>query len=161
MTSGDNILTTFLDNRLLEMRAALETRGVAITAKRARLLEFLVRSEDHPSVSEIHDGVRRSFPTTSLATVYNTIELLKDARQVLEIEFSGAANRYDGRSPQPHPHIICLRCHRIGDLDLAEPSESLDAVSAATGYKVVHQRTDYYGVCPACQGDSQQGNRAG
>ena len=133
------------------MKASLAGRGVAITPRRAKLLEVLIESDRHPSVSEIHDEVRRSFPSTSLATVYNTIELLKDADQVLEIEFSGAANRYDGRRPQAHPHLICLSCERIDDMDTAEDDDPLDAISAATGYRIVRRRTDYYGVCPECQ----------
>ena len=133
------------------MKGAMEARGLALTPRRSKLLEILASSERHPSVGEIHQEVTRSFPGTSLATVYNTIELLKEAGQVLEIEFSGAANRYDGRRPQSHPHLICLECERIEDGDLAEPDLPLDAVAAATGYKLVSRRTDYYGVCPACQ----------
>ena len=66
---------------------------------------MLIPSDHHPTVGELHREVRRSFPRTSLATIYNTIELLKEAGQVLEIEFSGAPNRYDGRRPNPHPHL--------------------------------------------------------
>ena len=28
---------------------------------------------------------------------------------------------------------------------------SLDQVSDASGYQLVRQRTDYYGICPVCQ----------
>jgi Fur family peroxide stress response transcriptional regulator len=144
-------LTEELETRVLEMKGAMEARGVALTPRRSKLLEILVASDRHPSVAEIHEEITRHFPGASLATVYNTIELLKEAGQVLEIAFSGAANRYDGRRPLSHPHVICLECERIEDGDLAEPDMPLDAAEAATGYKLVNRRTDYYGVCPACQ----------
>ena len=134
------------------MKAALVAEGVAITPRRGKLLEVLVASERHLNVNDIHQEVKRSFPGTSLATVYNTIELLKETGQVLEIEFSGVANRYDGRRPQAHPHLVCTQCEKIEDLDSIEPDGSLDDISRATGYQVVSQRTDYYGVCPKCQG---------
>ena len=137
------------------MRSALAAKGVALTPRRAKLLEVLVASERHPSVGEIHREVKRSFPRTSLATIYNTIELLKETGQVLEIEFSGAANRYDGRRPAAHPHLICLRCEKIEDLEMVETSEPLEVISAATGYEIMHRRTDYYGVCPNCQTGSE------
>ena len=140
-----------LKSRLEEMKAALVAEGVIVTRRRGKLLEVLVASERHPNVNDIHQEVRRSFPGTSLATVYNTIELLKDIGQVLEIEFSGVANRYDGRRPQAHPHLICTQCEKIEDLDSIGPDEPLDAISRATGYEVVRQRTDYYGLCPNCQ----------
>ncbi len=140
-----------LQERVTEMRTALAEKGVAMTPRRAKLLEVLVASDRHPSVGEIHEEVRRYFPGTSLATIYNTIELLKETGQVLEIEFSGAANRYDGRIPQAHPHLICVECEKIEDLEMVEPSEPLEAISAATGYRLINRRTDYYGVCPQCQ----------
>ena len=146
-----------LNTRLKEMRTALEETGVAITPRRGKLLEVLLASEDHPSVSEIHQEVKRFFPGTSLATVYNTIELLKETDQVLEIEFSGAANRYDGRRPQSHPHLVCTRCDKIEDLDVDDVGEPLNAISADTGYQLVGHRTDYYGVCPDCQSKGNAG----
>jgi len=133
------------------MKAALTIEGVALTPRREKLLEILAASARHPSVSEIHEEVKRYFPQTSLATIYNTIELLKDTGQVLEIEFSGASNRYDGRRPRSHPHLVCLECAKIEDLDSVEAGEPLEAISAATGYEIVRHRTDYYGTCSDCQ----------
>ena len=144
-------MTPEVETRLTEMREALAERGISMTSRRAKLLEVLVSSEHHPSVSEIHQDIKRYYPGTSLATVYNTIELLKETGQVLEIEFSGSANRYDGRRPTPHPHLVCIECERIDDLDIVESDEALEEVSRTTGFKVVSKRTDYYGVCPDCQ----------
>ena len=79
------------------MKDALRNKGVSLTPRRTKLLEVLLASDHHPTVSEIHDGVKQFFPRTSLATIYNTIELLKETGQILEIEFSSASNRYDGR----------------------------------------------------------------
>ncbi len=126
---------------------------MSLTPRRAKLLEVLIASERHPSASEIHHEVKRFHPGTSLATVYNTIELLKDAGQVLEIEFSGASNRYDGRRPRSHPHLICLECEKIEDMDAFGAEEPLEDVSSATGYNITRRRTDYYGVCPDCQAE--------
>ena len=148
-------MTTDLEARLLEMRATLDARGVAITPRRAKLLEVLLASEHHPSAGDIHRELRRFFPKTSLATIYNTIEILKETGQVLEIEFSGAANRYDGRRPQSHPHLVCVQCDRIEDLDLPELDEPQHLIASATGYNLVGRRTDYYGVCPECQTENE------
>ena len=137
--------------RLSEMKTALQTKGVSITPRRSKLLEVLLASETHPTVSEIHEGVKAYFPRTSLATIYNTIELLKETGQILEIEFSGASNRYDGRRPDSHAHLVCLNCEKIDDMDAVELEEPLEAVSNATGYQIIRSRTDFYGICPNCQ----------
>ena len=149
---------TDLQHRIIEMKQALLDGGVSLTPRREKLLEVLIDSDNHPSASEIHEGVRRYYPGTSLATIYNTIEILKETGQVLEIEFSGAANRYDGRIPDSHPHLICLECERVDDLQLAEDDGPLDEIAKATGYRIVRRRTDYYGICPECQ--NKQGGAA-
>ena len=107
------------------MRAALKQRGTRLTPRRDKMLEVLVTSERHPSASEIHEEVRRFHPRTSLATIYNTIELLKVTGQLQEIEFSGAANRYDGRRSHHHPHLICLHCEKIERLGLGRPQRTI------------------------------------
>ncbi len=140
-----------IQKRLDEMQSALEHRDVSLTPRRAKVLEILATSDLHPSVSEIHSQVQRRFPSTSLATVYNTIELLKDAGQILEIEFSATPNRYDGRRPEAHPHLVCVECQRIDDMDVSGPAAEFASLEAATGYEIVHQRTDYYGICPSCR----------
>ncbi len=139
--------------RVEEMRSSLSSLGVAITRRRAKMLEILASTDRHPSANELHAEVRRWYPSTSLATVYNTIDLLKEAGQILELEFSASANRYDGRRPASHPHLVCISCQSIEDMD--DPHDpgarALDRLSHATGYRLVRQRTDYYGICPACQ----------
>jgi Fur family peroxide stress response transcriptional regulator len=155
ITETQTLPTDRFESRLLEMKTVLEARGAAITPRRAKLLEALLASEVHPTVGEIHDQVRRAFPSTSLATIYNTMELLKATGQVLELQFSGTANRYDGRRPQPHPHLMCLRCDTIEDVDLAGLDEQAEEIGAATGYKIVGRRTDYYGICPPCQAEEE------
>ena len=141
-----------VQHRVEEMRSSLSSLGVSITRRRAKMLEVLASTDRHPSVNELHAEVRRWYPSTSLATIYNTIEILKEAGQILELEFSGSANRYDGRRPSSHPHLICLQCEAIEDMDLPESgADRLDLLSDATGYRLVRERTDYYGICPDCQ----------
>lgn len=141
-----------VQHRVDEMRASMSELGVNVTPRRARVLETLASTDCHPTVNEIHSEVRRLYPSTSLATIYNTIELLKEVGQVLELEFSGSPNRYDGLRPDSHPHLICLSCRSVEDMDMFEIEDvSLDQVSHASGYHLVRQRTDYYGICPVCQ----------
>ena len=40
--------------------------------------------------------------------------LIKSLGEVLEPGFT-AGNRYDGRKPLPHPHVVCLKCNKIID----------------------------------------------
>jgi len=137
--------------RLEHMLSSLKERGQRITPQRLAILRILASSEGHPSVEEIYSVVVKDFPTTSLATVYKTITLLKELGEVLELEFSRGSNRYDGSKPFPHPHVVCTRCNRIVDPDLESLSALTAEVSEQTGFKVVNHRLDFYGLCPECQ----------
>lgn len=139
------------ETRLEHILSSLRERGQRITPQRLEILKILASSEEHPSVEEIYSAVVKDFPTTSLATVYKTIALLKKLGEVLELEFSQGSNRYDGSKPFPHPHVVCTRCKRIVDPDLESLTAMTAEVSEQTGFKVVNHRLDFYGLCTECQ----------
>ena len=97
------------------MVAVLKKHGLRITPQRLAVLKILAKSENHPEVEWIYRSIKKDFPTTSLATVYKTIHLLKELNQVLELGFADRGSRYDGNKPYPHPHIICTSCGAIVD----------------------------------------------
>jgi len=140
--------------RLQELVQKIRERGGRLTPQRVAVLKVLAESQGHPSVEQIHDQIKADFPTTSLATIYKTITLLKEMGEVLELGFGDGSNRYDGNRPYPHPHLICTHCGEIRDLDVSALSGILYQLSQQEGYQVVGHRLDLYGVCPACQASS-------
>lgn len=136
--------------RLDDVVAKLRSAGYRITPQRLAIARIVVESEEHPSVEQIHRQVQEDFPTTSLATVYNTLERLKEMEEVLELPFSGGSH-YDGRNPRPHPHLVCTVCGAIEDLDI-DLGSAAEEVAATRGYADVRHRLEFYGVCPRCQG---------
>ena len=97
------------------------------------------------------DEVKEIFSTTSLATIYKTVILLKHLNEVLELGFPDGSNRYDGNQPYPHPHIICTRCKRITDPDLGSMTQLAAEAAQKTGYEILDHRLDFFGICPECQ----------
>ena len=57
--------------------------------------------------------VQGYYPPPSLATVCNTQEILKETRQVLELEFSVSLSLDNGPRSDPHLHNFRIDCHRI------------------------------------------------
>ena len=136
--------------RLDELITKLKERGHRLTPQRMAVLRILATSEEHPSVEQIYDLVKADFPMTSLATIYKTVTLLKEMGEVLEIGLNNG-NRYDGNKPYSHPHLVCTECKRIKDLQVANLSELPQKVAQSTGYQIVSQRLDFFGICPQCQ----------
>jgi Fur family peroxide stress response transcriptional regulator len=137
--------------RLEQMLSELRKQNFRITPQRHAVLKILAVSDGHPSVENIYSRVKQDFPTTSLATVYKTVTLLKEMGEVLELGFSHESSRYDGNNPQPHPHLICIRCHKIMDPDIETLTEMSDEISQKTGFEIVNHRLDFFGICPECR----------
>jgi Fur family peroxide stress response transcriptional regulator len=139
--------------RFEQLMNKLRQQGFRLTPQRVALLRLLANSEGHPSASQLFDQLKSQFPTTSLGTIYKTLNLLKDLDEVLELGFSDDDNRYDGNRPDPHPHLICIRCRKIIDPDDSSTQGLIGEMTQLSGYEIVSHRLDFYGICPDCQGD--------
>jgi len=137
--------------RFNEMIAKLKAKGCRMTPQRLAVVRILAMSEEHLSAEKIYERVKPGFPSTSLATIYKTVTLLKKMGELMELGFVDDSNRYDGTRPYPHPHLICMKCKKIIDPEIPTLSELPRELAKRTGYRVVNHRLDFFGICPQCQ----------
>jgi len=140
-----------VSERFERLQEKIRDKGHRMTPQRLAILKILAESEGHPSAEMIYERIKSEYPVTSFATVYKTIALVKALGEVLELEFSHDSNRYDGKKPYPHPHLICVECKKIIDPDLETLDHLQKEISSQTGFKVVNHRLDFFGICPECQ----------
>jgi Fur family transcriptional regulator, peroxide stress response regulator len=139
------------DQRLDKMITVLRDTGHRITPQRLAVLRILASSKNHPSVEMIYEQVKKDFPTTSLATVYKTITVLKELKEVLELGFADTGSRYDGNRPYPHPHMICTKCGAIVDPEFSGMDQMAAEMAEKSGFLITHQRLDFFGLCRECR----------
>ena len=131
----------------------LRDSGHRITPQRLAIVKILAKSENHPSVENIYEEIKKDYSTMSLATVYKNIELIKSVGEVLELGFPEGSNRYDGNKPVPHPHVICIKCKKIFDPDLDSLDEMQKEVALETNFKILYHRLDFFGICSNCMAE--------
>ncbi len=131
----------------------LRDHGHKITPQRLAIAKILAKSEGHPSVEMIHDQIIKDFPTMSIATVYRNIVLIKSLGEVLELGFPDGSNRYDGKKPYPHPHVICIKCKKIVDPDLDSLDGMKKEVALETNFEILAHRLDFFGICSNCMAE--------
>ena len=137
--------------RLETMIQKMRGKGLRITPQRIAILKVLSTSKGHPSVEKIYEQVKKEFPTTSVATVYKNVSVLKELGEVLELSFGPDSSRYDGNKPDPHPHLICIKCKKIIDPDLDSLKDVSEELINETGFRITSHRLDFFGICPECQ----------
>ena len=140
-----------MEQRLNQMLSKLKEHDFRLTPQRLAVLKVLAVSEGHPTVERIYETVRAEFPTTSIATIYKTVNLLKQLNEVLELGFPDGSNRYDGNKPYPHPHVICTKCKKIIDPNLGSLKDLTKEVVKETGFQILNHRVDFFGTCRDCQ----------
>lgn len=124
----------------------LKESGNKLTPQRLFIARILAESDEHPSVEDIYNQLRKDFPGISQATVYRNIMLLKSLGEVLEIGFAGGSTRYDGKKPHPHPHLICLKCNKIIDPDLESLRDVTKEIIDENDFEIVTYRLDFFGI---------------
>lgn len=61
-----------------DLLAVLRGRGVKPTPQRLEVARYVLGARNHPSAEQVFEQVRRTCPTVSRATVYNTLNLLTE-----------------------------------------------------------------------------------
>ena len=125
--------------------------GLKITPQRVAVYEILLRSENHPTVEEIYEEVRKKYPFVSLATVYRTVETLEQMGLAKKVCYWGSSARYDANTDEHH-HLICVKCGAIRDVYI---EESIAIPEELEGFKTEGYSVNIYGLCPDCRKKAQ------
>lgn len=133
-----------------ELISVLKEQGYRMTPQRLELIRVIAASEGHPSALQIFETIKDKFPTMSQATVYNTLSLLKELNQVLEVDLHGDSH-YDGNRPEDHPHVVCLQCKKIVDGSLDIDGKAIEQIENSSGFKIIRSQIAFYGLCPDCR----------
>lgn len=107
-------------------------------------------TKEHPSAETIYKALQSEYPTMSLATIYKALKTLVEVDLVQEINVGEGNFRYDGNS-MPHPHIQCVNCGKVDDLENLELNHLNTQAEECSNYKVLSNKVYFYGICSNCQ----------
>ena len=136
---------------LEELVAELREEGFRITPQRVAILDYLMRTDDHPSAEHIHKVVKKKYPMVSLSTVYKTLDLMKEKKLIGQIDVGGET-RFDAHT-NPHINLVCMKCGKIDDLDENLLSEIQDRATKKSKYLILKGNFEFMGYCNNCKSD--------
>jgi len=94
---------------------ALRQNGIQPTPQRIAVMQFILASRTHPSADDVYSNVRRTCPTVSRATVYNTLNLLAE-KGVIKTQILREGGLVFDANAQRHHHFIDEETGRIYDV---------------------------------------------
>jgi Fur family transcriptional regulator, peroxide stress response regulator len=93
----------------------LKSKGLRVTPQRFAVYANLRSRQDHPTVEQILNELNQNAPVSSQATVYSSLQALREVGLVREVLLEEGVLRYDANVEQHH-HFHCRQCGYIEDI---------------------------------------------
>jgi Fur family peroxide stress response transcriptional regulator len=85
-----------------------------------------------------------------LATVYKTLQILREIGLVQELSSQHSQTRFDP-NVKLHINLVCLQCGTIADLDDPVGRELIRRITGEAEFTVTEHHLDVYGICRKCK----------
>jgi Fur family ferric uptake transcriptional regulator len=131
----------------------VESRGIRLTAQRRALIVAIQEATIHLDAASLLILARKRDPNINRATVYRTIELLKQLGMIDELDLmhlNGEKHYYEVKTEKDHLHLACFECGAI--VEFATPAfERLKRQIAEKNEFEIHViRLEVGGLCGTC-----------
>lgn len=135
---------------LEELVEELRSRGSRITLPRRWTLQVLHDENRHMTVEELQQSLTRRGVQVDEATLYRTLQWLKQNRVVAQMTTGSGADVYALLGDRRHHHLICVECGSISEIGDELFQTLRESIRSEYGF-VPH--IDHYaipGLCAAC-----------
>jgi len=124
-------------------------RGGALrdTPQRRHVYDLLVGKRDHPTATDVFNRAKKSMPSISLATVYNSLEALVACGLVKQVHVEREPTRFCPNLAE-HGHFVCEKCGKVHDIDLVEDHH--EQWNLPRGFTVTTHEISLRGLCADC-----------
>ncbi len=137
-------------NRIASFERLCREHGLPLTSQRRAILEEVLAHNDHPTADDIYEMVRRRLPDVSRATVYRGLETLVRLGVIARPSHPGSAAHYDSATERHH-HLVCIRCHRVTDLEAPLVDELRMPDTRRMGFQIRDYSVHFSGLCAECR----------
>jgi len=136
----------------------LRAEGGRITPQRRLIVSILQKQDRHLSAEEIFMLARRQHSRLSLATVYRTLNRLKESGLLRELRLTDDRCRYELKQDEGHQHIVCLGCGKVIEFTCNHYQDVHEKLAKQYNFKITSARVKLLGYCADCQARIQNEN---
>ncbi|MDD9950880.1 MAG: transcriptional repressor [Zetaproteobacteria bacterium] len=121
------------------------------TKQRKVIVQEFLAMNPHVDAEQLFERLRKMGYYFGLATVYRTLNLLKDANLVDQLAFSDGRSVFEVNTPDSHhDHLICTHCRKVVEFENEEIEKLQLKVAQHYGFSLESHRLDLFGRCPDC-----------
>ncbi len=128
----------------------LRKAGKRLTPQRRLILDILSEANAHLDAHEIYERAHTRETRLSLATVYRTLNILKETGLVHELHLDDEHHHYELSGKERHSHLVCLACGCVIEVDSTAFVEAATGVGQAHGFEVTTTQVELSGYCRDC-----------
>jgi Fur family ferric uptake transcriptional regulator len=128
----------------------LEKKKMRKTEERSMILRCICSFPSHFDISQLSQKLEEINFHVSLATLYNTLDILEDCRIVVRHQ-SIQSTLYELRIlAETHQHLICTKCGAIRDLKNVSLKQNIENLKIPR-FNAEYYALYIYGICSKCK----------
>lgn len=124
--------------------------GIRKTNQREGVFQVLKDSTGPLTPQEILKRTQKITSNVGIATIYRTLKLLADAKEIIAVTLPDGESRYELAHLDHHHHFKCRTCLKIFDLEHC-PIEIGKNLLLPNGFKMEGHEITLFGLCSDCQ----------
>lgn len=125
-------------------------KGLKFTSQRESVLEEILNVRGHFEIEDMVKRIKEKNIPVSRATVYRTLNILKEMGLVNEVIKYRNKTIYEISLKQHHDHLICTKCGSIIEFSEEEIEKLQDKICKEYGFKPETHRLEIFGICKNC-----------
>lgn len=118
------------------------------TGPRREVIEFFLNARPHLSAEELHALMKKAGSSASLATIYRTLNLLKDAGLVEQRSFTDGHSVFEILDPDDHhDHLVCIDCNAVTEFHNPIIEQQQVEIAQQHGFELSSHHHVLFGRC--------------
>lgn len=118
--------------------------GLRLTGPRKVIMQVLAESIGHPDAVELHRRASAIDPGIAIATIYRTLNLLREKGVLERHIFADGRGRFESAEQEHHDHLIDVDSGNVVEFRSDEIERLQEEIARRHGFEIVRHKLEIY-----------------